>query len=302
MQAEEVTARDRQRQHHGEPAEDGATDEVRREEGRVPARQLRHREVERHDRVHRQPQRRATPGAQERGLREAVPVAARTRPPQGEEAVDCLGDAGLGLVPEGGQVGDHPDVPEERRHAGVGRDREDVPQQRASELRPHAHLVGIREEPVGEPDAADMQRREQAGAHNCEDGHGLGKAVDAGAPILAEEEENGTDERAGVADADPEDEVDDVKGPGDGLVIPPHTDACGEQIGDGEAQATQEGKSYRETDIPGKRCLPDCESCDVIGDVCEPLVANDQRRTDTGVVPAVVEVARGDRPVEVHAC
>jgi hypothetical protein len=45
--------RDQEQEHHREAAEDGARDEVGREDGRVPAGQDRRREVERHDRVHR---------------------------------------------------------------------------------------------------------------------------------------------------------------------------------------------------------------------------------------------------------
>ena len=54
---------------------------------------------------------------------------------------------------------------------------------------------------------------------------------------LAEEEEDGRDQRAGVADADPEDEVDDVEGPEDGAVVAPDADARVEGVADAaEAQ------------------------------------------------------------------
>ena len=49
--------RQHQRQHHGEPAEDGAGDEVGRENGGVPGRQNGSGEVEGDDAVHRQHQR-----------------------------------------------------------------------------------------------------------------------------------------------------------------------------------------------------------------------------------------------------
>jgi hypothetical protein len=93
------------------------------------------------------------------------------------------------------------------------------------------HLVRDREQVVVEPDdgrcgcagnmAAQMHR---------EDGHGLGEAVDARAPLLAEEEEDGGDQRSGVADADPPHEVGDVPGPVDRRVVTPDADAHREQV------------------------------------------------------------------------
>ena len=42
----------------------------------------------------------------------------------------------------------------------------------------------------------------------------------------------GADQRAGVADADPEHEVDDVERPADRLVVAPHADAGRDQVAD----------------------------------------------------------------------
>ena len=58
---------DQQRQHHREAGEDGAGDEVGREDRGVPAGQLRHREVEGHDGVHREHQRRREAGEDQVG-------------------------------------------------------------------------------------------------------------------------------------------------------------------------------------------------------------------------------------------
>ncbi len=63
-----------------------------------------------------------------------------------------------------------------------------------------------------------------AAARDGEDRHRLRRAVDAGAPLLAEEEEDGADQRAGVADTDPEDEARDVPRPPDRGVQTPHAD------------------------------------------------------------------------------
>ena len=84
------------------------------------------------------------------------------------------------------QVGNQADEPEQQRHGRVGRDREDVPDQRAAELRPQAHRVRVREQPVGrQPRPAGVEQREHAGARHGEQRHRLGEAVDRRAPLSA---------------------------------------------------------------------------------------------------------------------
>ena len=63
-------------QHHGEAGEDGAGDEVGREDGGVPAGQHRGGEVEGHDGVHREHQRRGEAGQQQVGPLVLGPVPA----------------------------------------------------------------------------------------------------------------------------------------------------------------------------------------------------------------------------------
>ena len=125
------------------------------------------------------------------------------------------------------QVGNQADVPEHDRDRGVGRDREHVPDQRAAELRPQAHRVGIREQPVGrQPRTAGVEDREDRRARHREDRHRLGEAADRHAPLLLEQQQDRRDQRAGVADADPPDEVDDVERPADRDVVAPDADAA----------------------------------------------------------------------------
>ena len=131
-----------------------------------------------------------------------------------------------------GQVGDHADVPEEHRDRPVGRDREDVPFQGRAELRPDVIVVRQREKEPGVPHAADVEDGEDAGADHGEDRHRLGRAVDRGPPLLAQEAEDGRDQGAGMADADPEDEVDDRPAPVDRGAVAPDADAGGDDVGD----------------------------------------------------------------------
>ena len=60
---------------------------------------------------------------------------------------------------------------------------------------------------------------------NRENGDGLGAASDRPAPGGVGQAQDGGDQRAGVADADPENEIGDVEGPEDGRAQSPHADA-----------------------------------------------------------------------------
>ena len=136
-----------------------------------------------------------------------------------------------GAVAHGAEVGNHADVPEDQRDGGVGGDREDVPHQRGAELRPHVHGVGVRQHPVTQPGTADVDEREHAGADDGKNRHGFGETVDGVAPALLEQQQNGGDQRPGVADADPPDEVDDGEAPGYRLRDGPDAGAHQEQPG-----------------------------------------------------------------------
>jgi hypothetical protein len=70
--------------------------------------------------------------------------------------------------------------------------------------------VGTGKSRIEDPNAADVNSGERRGADDGENGHRFCSAVDARSPVLAEEEQNRRDERAGVTDTDPENEVHDV--------------------------------------------------------------------------------------------
>ena len=59
-----------------------------------------------------------------------------------------------------------------------------------------------------------------------------GEPVDAGAPLLPEQEQNRRDQRAGVSDANPEDKVDDGPSPANRIVVTPDTNTRRDQVGD----------------------------------------------------------------------
>src|SRR5580698_10030073 len=115
-----------------------------------------------------------------------MPVAGGAAPSQREHAVDDFKSFVVGAVAQCGQIGDEADEPEEGGNCGVGGDGENVPHERAAELRPYAHGVGDGKEPVSEPGTADVDGGENSGGGDRDQGHGLGEAVDGIAPALAE--------------------------------------------------------------------------------------------------------------------
>ena len=273
FQVTDLPHRQHQRQHHAESGEHGARHEVRREDGGVPSRNLRHGEVERDDGMHGQHQRCAQAGEQQVSLLVIPPMAIRAGPTHRAETVENLPNLRLGAVAHRREVRDEPHVPEQQRHGEVGRDGEHVPQQRRTELRPDAVGIGQRQQPPAKPDAPDVNQRKNAGAHDREDGHGLGGAIDRGAPFLTKQEENRGDKRSCVADADPEDEVRDVPRPGDWDLQTPHAHPGGHEVNDHRKTHAHDEHAGDEGVPPPLGRLAFGDSGDLIGEPAErPLV------------------------------
>ena len=76
--------------------------------------------------------------------------------------------------------------------------------QRRAEIRPQQSLIGIRNQPVEQPRAAQVDDRKQAADHQGEYRDGLRGAGDRLAPAGIGEAQDRGDQRAGVRDADPE--------------------------------------------------------------------------------------------------
>ena len=267
VQAVGGAQRDGERQDHREAREDRARDEVGREDRRVPPGELRDGEVEADDGVDGDDERRGEAGEEQVGDLVPLPVPRGASPAEREHAVDDAPDAALRAVAERGEVGDEPDVPEHQRDREVGGHREHVPHQRAPELRPERHRVGVRGEPVEELRAAEVEDREDPGAHDREDRHRLGEAVDRLPPLLPEEEQDRRDQRAGVTDADPPDEVGDREPPGDRDVDPPDADADVEQHRDRHREQRDQAEPDREAEEPSaSRAAGEDDAGDLVGD------------------------------------
>src|SRR6266851_3237158 len=103
--------------------------------------------------------------------------------------------------------------------------------QKSSETVPYvetaktSQMRGMRKHVIGHPGTPGMDERKDAGAGHREERHGFGEAVDRGAPLLIQQEKNSGDQRAGMADTDPPDEIDDGESPADRNVDAPNSDA-----------------------------------------------------------------------------
>src|SRR6185312_2086047 len=121
------------------------------------------------------------------------------------------------------------------------------PDERAAELRPHSHGEWDRKQPVScQPGTSGMNQREQAGLHDGKNRHGLSKAIDGGTPGLLEQQQDGGNQRARMADTDPPHKIDDGEAPSDGDGDAPDSHALDQQIANGSLQHAEkrQGKSY----------------------------------------------------------
>ena len=176
----------------------------------------RRREVERDDAVHREHERRRERGEDQVRALVVLPVAVRAAPAEGEERRRCAGATWSSTrsrsVARSGMRPMYQKSSDTVKYVLTAKTSQMSGLLKFGQMR---HLVREREHVVREPSAADVDAREDERADDGEDRHRLGEAVDRRAPLLAEEEEDGADQRAGVADTDPPDEVRDVPGPVD---------------------------------------------------------------------------------------
>ena len=185
-----------------------------------------------------------------------MPVARRAAPAHGQDAVDDLFGARRRAIPQRGEIRDQADEPEEQRNCEVGRNCEDIPDQRAAELRPDAHGTRVRDHPISEPRAPRVHERKNPRAHHGEESHRFGKAIDRGAPLLIQQEQDRGDQRAGVADTNPPDEIDDGEAPADRNLNAPDPRAFQDEVGQRDKQRHRQREGNGEAEIPTGPCGP----------------------------------------------
>ena len=169
-------------------------------------------EVPRHDRVHREHQRSGQRGQIQIGPRVVPPLVVGALPADRAPGVDHLAPA-RHLVAHRCHIGDEPEHQEGGGNRQIGGDGEHVPDQRRFEVGPEITLIGIRQQPVENPLAANVNDGKKPGRHDREHRHGLGRAVDRRTPGRAKEKQDRGNQRAGVPDTHPEDEGGDVHAP-----------------------------------------------------------------------------------------
>ena len=101
LQMQELPQQRHGQNQRGDAAEDGAHDEVRAEDRRVPHGHRRHREVPGDDGVHRDGDRNDGDGHDVHGDFKALPLARRALPSQRKRPVDLLTQAGGGVADSG---------------------------------------------------------------------------------------------------------------------------------------------------------------------------------------------------------
>src|SRR5436305_13002024 len=120
LEAEPGSQQDGYDQYHSEPRESRAQHEIRRENRRVPARNLSGRKQQRDLAMDGNDQGNGQPGREPISLRPAQPMAGRTPPAERRDAKENLPTSFRGTVACRGKVRNEAGVPEGQRYREIG--------------------------------------------------------------------------------------------------------------------------------------------------------------------------------------
>ena len=98
-----------------------------------------------------------------------------------------------------------------------------------------------------------MNQGKEASLHDGKNRHGLGKTVDRCTPRLLKQQQNGGNQRAGVADTDPPNKINDGEAPSDRDGHAPNTHAFDKQIADRSLQHTKKSHGNGNDQYPEDR-------------------------------------------------
>ena len=110
--------------------------------------------------------------------------------------------------------------------------------------------------------------RKQCGGHDSEHGHRFGGAGHRCPPSGSEEEEDRRDQRAGMRDADPENEVGDVDGPENRMLVPGDTHPGPSLVEKREYADRERDDRQHQPDVVERPGRPECAQ-DVVVDLRE---------------------------------
>ena len=125
-----------------------------------------------------------------------------------------------------------------------------------------------------------MKHGKDTGASHSEERHRLSEAIDGLAPRLVQQEQNCRDQRPGMADTDPPDEIDDVESPSNRNVDTPDSDTPSQQVNQRKQQRHRSYETHTEQQEPlNRRLAVEHDSADLFRQ--RPVIvtgADDRRR------------------------
>ncbi len=158
------------------------------------------------------------------GAFQAMPLLRIPLPSERQKRVKFLAPA-VSQVASRGSIGN--DRQKKKNHAArqIGEDGDKIPQQRRAKIWPDVALARIRHQPEEKPRPSQVADRYDRANGERENRDCLGATRDWSAPSRIRQAQNRGDQRAGVADADPENEIGNVESPEHRPVQAPHAKA-----------------------------------------------------------------------------
>ena len=229
----------------GDAAENGSGHEVGSEDRRVPHGDGSHGKVPTHDGVHGNGDGNNGDCHDVHRRLKPVPLPRSALPAQGQDSVEFFPPASR-FVAHQRPIRDDRQQKEGDAARQISADGEEIPHQGRAKLRPDVALAGIGGQPEEEPGPSEVDDGKQAADHQSKDGNHLSTTRHRTAPRGVGKAQYRRDQRPGMADADPEDEVGDVKGPEYRAVDSPYADSSpnlvGKGAGRGEHDAAEHGQ------------------------------------------------------------
>ena len=121
-----------------------------------------------------------------------------------------------------------------------------------------------------------MEQRENTRAHHRENCHRLGGPVNRGAPALFEQTQHGRNQCSGVANTNPENEVNNRPTPIDRIRQAPDTHTGTDQPYQSHAGERCGDQGDRHADPPPHRCFGLNDATDLIGDPVKITIIRDK--------------------------
>ena len=150
LQMEEFSQERHGQNQRGDSAKDGASDEVRPENRRVPHGYRRHGEIPGNNGVYGNGHGNDGDGHNVHGAFQTMPLLGIALPAQREQRVKFFAPA-MSQIPGRGGIGNDGQKQEKRAAGKVSENGEKIPQQRRAEIRPDMAFTGVGNEQIEQP-------------------------------------------------------------------------------------------------------------------------------------------------------